>query len=247
MKLSSKTLFFILGAAILPAALADPPYITNGPSPTEYKVWELYFFSTVNAGSTSTISQTPVVEIDYGLLPDFQFYVDMPMSYNSEQGEATTYGYGDTNLGLVYRFVTENTTRPQVSFIPLLIFPTGNTARDLGGGRFQIQLPIAIGKSWGPWTTYGNVGYDLVDHSPLLRNFPFAGWVLQRNLNQKITLGGEVFTQGASDGNTQAYTILNVGGIYNFTKKLSLQFSAGHSVIGGQHLVTYLGLYWHVS
>ena len=77
-----------------------------------------------------------------------------------------------------------------------------------------------------------------------MRNYPFAGWLLQRNMNEKLTLGFELFSQGAVSVQSNSFTIINVGGNYNFTKHFSLIFSAGHSILGEQHLAGYLGLYW---
>ena len=77
-----------------------------------------------------------------------------------------------------------------------------------------------------------------------MRNYPYAGWLLQKDINEKLTLGAEVFTQGAASINSRSFTIINAGGLYNFTKHFSLLLSAGHSVIGENHTVSYSGLYW---
>jgi hypothetical protein len=42
----------------------------------------------------------------------------------------------------------------------------------------------------------------------------------------------------------RSYTVLNVGGYYNFTPNFQLLFTGGGSIAGEQHTVAYLGLYW---
>jgi hypothetical protein len=43
-------------------------------------------------------------------------------------GGPTTYGPGDTELGVKYRFVHESDTLPQVGAFPLMELPTANEA-----------------------------------------------------------------------------------------------------------------------
>ncbi|HVC01877.1 MAG TPA: hypothetical protein VND80_06715 [Steroidobacteraceae bacterium] len=98
-------------------------------------------------------------------------------------------------------------------------------------------------KSWGPWTSYGGVGLD-VNHAPGMRDSTFGGVLIQRDLSARLTLGGEVFRQNAQTIAGRGYTLVNLGGYYNFTPGFSLLFSGGSSVVGEQHTVAYLGLYW---
>jgi hypothetical protein len=100
-----------------------------------------------------------------------------------------------------------------------------------------------IQKSWGPWTSYGGGGIDL--NSALgQRNSGFAGWLIQRDLGKYLTLGTELFWQGADAAGGQGSVLANVGGSVNFTQDFNMLFSAGRSVSGGRHTVWYLGLYW---
>jgi hypothetical protein len=77
-----------------------------------------------------------------------------------------------------------------------------------------------------------------------MRNHPFFGWQVQKEINKELTLGGEWFNPGRQSFATANTHILNFGGLYNFNKNFSLLFTAGHSVQGESHTVAYLGLYW---
>ena len=83
-----------------------------------------------------------------------------------------------------------------------------------------------------------------INHAKDLRNFPYAGWLIQKTYNKAITFGIEVFTQGAVSIDSRAFTLINAGGTYSFTENLMLQLSAGHSVQGENHTVAYLSLLW---
>lgn len=68
-----------------------------------------------------------------------------------------------------------------------------------------MKLPLWIQKSWGPWKTYGGAGYT-INPAKNMRNYPYAGWLLQNDINDKLTLGIEIFTQGADSINSRAFT-----------------------------------------
>jgi len=151
-----------------------------------YLHWENYLFAAgVHEGGGYNING-PAVEINYGPLPDTQLSVTIPMT--SVGGNApSASGLGDIQLGLKYRFVQETNGWPQMAFYPAITLPTGDASRALGNGRAWFQLPLWLQKSWGPWTTYAGGG-PAFNSVPGQRNFPFGGWLLQRNLGKVFLL-----------------------------------------------------------
>jgi hypothetical protein len=150
---------------------------------------------------------------------------------------------GDVQLGVKYRFLHETNGWPQIAFYPAVTLPTGNAARGLGSGRAWFQLPLWVQKSWGPWTTYGGGGAAL-NSAADRRDYGFAGWLLQRDFGEHLTLGGELFAQGRDEDNDQGFIALNFGGSYKLTEHFSLLASAGHSVAGENHMLWYFALGW---
>ncbi len=95
--------------------------------------------------------------------------------------------------------------------------PTGSASRGLGVGKTWYKLPLWIQKDFGPWTTYGGGGYEIVDQVGY-SNFRYAGWLLQRDLGDKWTLGaGSGITEGGQP-QTHSSTMVDVGGYYYFRK-----------------------------
>jgi hypothetical protein len=128
----------------------------------------------------------------------------------------------------------------------MLEVPTGNVNKGLGVGRVWYKLPVWVQKSWGPWTSYGGAGYQIV-HQTQYRNFLYGGWLLQRDIGKKLTLGGELFShakEGFATPQTQSSTMVDLGGFY-YIKNPGLQilFCYGHSVVGQTENYAYLGLY----
>jgi hypothetical protein len=250
---------FAVGVAGVPApAAAGPPFLTDDPEPVDYGHWEVIGFSTgtiVHGDSTGIL---PGVEVNYGALPNVQLHVTVALAFNSQAVTGTQSGYGDTQFGVKYRFVSpeKDDWRPEVAMYPTVFAPTGNTTRGLGTGAVHAFLPLWVQKDFGKWTTYGGGGY-WINPGPGNRNYWFCGWQLQRRVTDNLVLGGELFhqtafatgqpgTAGFPIGN-KATTGFNLGGAYDFTEHYHLLFSAGTAI---QNATTtnqfsyYLGFQW---
>jgi hypothetical protein len=201
---------------------------------------ELYVFSMGQHVHGISTGVGPAVEFNYGILPDTQFHLVVPYAYNRSPGAPEQRGPGDAELGLKFRFLHETDTRPQVGIFPLVELPTGRAEQGLGSGHTQVYLPIWIQKSWGPWTTYGGYGWWR-NPGEGNRNWNYAGWLLQRDLGEKLNLGAEVFHASAATLSGQAATGFNGGGQVNLSDRQHLLFSAGRTVSGDRQSLFYVG------
>ena len=212
------------------SAFAGPPYRTDDPEPVELHHWEFYTFTTGTHVNGDTSGVGPAFEFNYGLIPNGQFHIVVPMAFDSPAGGPNQFGYGDTEIGFKYRFVEEDKEgfRPQVGIFPMLELPTGNQSKGLGTGHTRVFLPVWVQKSFGEWTTYGGGGYWVNQNDNYGdKNYWFMGWLLQRKITEKLTLGGEVFHQTADKVDGVDSTGFNLGGQYDFDEHNHLLFSAG--------------------
>ena len=184
---------------------------------------------------------------ELGVVPNVQLHLVVPLTVSfAPNGGTVSYGFGDTELGAKVRFVKETKWRPEVGIFPFLELPSGNADRGLGVGTTWYRMPLWIQKSWGPWTSYGGGGEAVVPHEGY-KNYPFAGWLVQRQMNKKLMLGVELFGHGAEGEaatSTDASTMADLGGSYEFKEGFDLLFAAGRSVYGQPETYTYLALYW---
>jgi hypothetical protein len=240
------------------SAHAGPPFQTDDPDPVAFRHFEMYAFELSdgtgkNAGGTAL--EAPAYEVNYGVVPNVQLHLVLPLtasfapSVNSSSGP-TNYGLGDTELGAKIHLIKETKRIPEVGIFPFFELPTGSAAKGLGVGATWYRLPLWIQKSWGPsdrqWTSYGGGGEAVVPQTGY-KNYPFAGWLVQRQLSKKLTLGTELFGHGAEGEaatSTRASTLLDLGGIYEFKPGFDLLFAAGRSIHGQPETYTYLALYW---
>ena len=213
---------------IVPAmSFAGPPFQTDDPEPVEYRHWEVYGFATGNHFSDESSGVLPALEVNYGVVPDVQLHLIAPLAYDDQSGRHA--GYGDTELGIKYRFVHEDDHgwRPQAGIFPLIELPTGNADNNLGAGHTQLFIPVWVQKSLGDCTMYGGGGYWFTP-SDSSSNHWFMGWLIQRQVTHRLTLGAELFHQTA--GTSEASSGFNVGGVFDFTDHDHLLFSTGRGL-----------------
>jgi Putative MetA-pathway of phenol degradation len=230
MKATVVILTLVAGVAVH-VGRAGPPFVTDDPEPAEYQHWEFYLASQIEHESGEWSGTSPHVEINYGALPNVHLHLIAPLAFNAPSHGGTQFGYGDTELGIKYRFIQETTRLPKVGVFPIVELPTGDASRGLGTGHAQVFLPLWLQKSFGPWTTYGGGGY-WINPGTDNRNWWFVGWLVQRQLTSKWTLGAEVFHETAKEAGGESDTRFNVGTIFDFSDTYHLLLSAGHTLQG---------------
>lgn len=149
------------------------------------------------------------------------------------------YGYGDTELGVKFRFIQETEHLPQAGIFPLLEIPTGDAADGLGSGHVQAFLPLWLQKSFGDWTIYGGSGYGINTGSGN-ENWGFGGVVVQWQVTKTVALGGEIYHRTAMATDGRADTAFNIGTIMDFSEHQHLLFSTGRSMDGPTDFQVYV-------
>jgi hypothetical protein len=237
---------FLASGALLGSpvkALAGPPFLTDDPQPIDYRHWEAYLFTTQDVTSSGNSVNLPAIETNYGPAPNLHLHIVVPYSQNLANGAPHTSGLGDIELGVKYRFIQESAGRPMVGIFPMAELATGNAALGLGNGVTWYKLPLWIQKSYGPLTSYGGGGYA-INNAPGMTHYTYGGWLVQHDIGDKLTFGGEIFSQGPTTVGGQHVTVYNLGGYLKPTDTFNILFSVGHSISGENHAIGYFALYW---
>jgi len=239
-----------LGLLVLSGqALAGPPFFTDDPEPVGKGHGEFYIASQHSWSHDDRAGTAPHFEFNYGPTRPIQLHLILPLAYDrpDDAGE-TEYGYGDTELGVKWRAVDEDQWFggcPQIGTFPLVELPTGDVDRGLGNGKAQTFLPLWLQKSWGdenrPWTAYGGGGYWWHPGTDN-RDYWFTGVLLQKQVSDALTLGGEVFHTTPDAKDADSHTGFNLGGIYDFSEQRHFLISAGRDFDGDTQLTAYVGL-----
>ena len=221
------------------SALAGPPFRTDDPEPVEYKNWEVYIASQYENDRGGVSATAPHLEVNYGITPNFQLHVIAPMEYVKPTGLPSHYGYGDTELGLKWRFFENEEAKFMAGIFPLVEIPTGAESRGLGNGDAQVFLPIWLQKSWGPWQTYGGGGY-WINPGDGHKDFWFVGWQLQREMNKCLTIGAELFYESPREVGGDHHFGFNGGAIINVTEHHHILMSMGTDIDGPANFFSYI-------
>ncbi|TAL66606.1 MAG: hypothetical protein EPN88_08165, partial [Bacteroidetes bacterium] len=188
MQLPFKKYSVICGLLILvniQISFAGPPYNTDDPETVRYKHWE-YYISSINISQSGIWSGTsPHVELNYGLVPDVQIHLLLPMNYNYSSRHGANFGYAETEFGIKYRFIRETENSPQIGTFPIIEIPTIKNG-EFSNGRVKIFLPLWGQKSWGKLTTYGGAGY-WINPGSNDKNRIFSGWEVQYDFSKVVT------------------------------------------------------------
>ena len=86
-------------------------------------------------------------------------------------------------LGAKIAFIKEIKHFPQIGSFTMFEMPTGNFDKGLGVGKVWYKLPIWLQKNSGKWLFDGGGGYQVVPQTGY-RNFPYAGWLIKRELSE---------------------------------------------------------------
>jgi len=190
----------LIGAIVLiflaQPTLAGPPFLTDDPETVDYQHWEINTYAAGGQVRSEASGVAPGADINYGALPNVQVHINISMAYDQLSGGPLNYGYGDTELGVKYRFINpgEDDWWPQVAVYPLLEVPTGDASKGLGAtGKMREFLPVWLQKDFDEWTTYGGGGYW---NNPGLgnKNYWFFGGVLQRKTTDSLTARGRIIS-----------------------------------------------------
>jgi hypothetical protein len=241
MPLPRSRIAFVLAAAFLlgPAiGYAGPPYLTDDPEPVAYGHWEAYLATQHFIARGFATGAAPLTDINYGALPGLQLHFMGQLTYARPSGGPISYGVGDTEIGAKIRFVNQGDRLPMMSLYPLLDFPTGDAAHQLGTGRVHGFVPLWMQRSFGPWTTFGGGGLWL-NPGTGNRNYWYVGWQAQRRIPNLATVGAEIFyiTPSQTGGNSNLG--FNAGLVLDLSEYHHLLLSAGRSIVGDNLLQSY--------
>jgi hypothetical protein len=234
-----------------------PPYQTDDPVPVDLHHYEFYIFGSVDGTPAEIDSTGPALEFNWGAIPRVQLHAILPWGvvaplnnpvYLPGGTGSRAFGLTDMELGAKIAYIKESKYVPQIGTFTMFEIPTGNYDKGLGVGKVWYRLPLWLQKNIGHWLLDGGAGETIVPQTQY-RNFPYGGFLLKYAFGERLELGGEVFThgrEGFAAAQTQASTMIDLGGYYHFKRHPGEQFlfAYGHSVAGQTENYAYLGMYW---
>jgi len=255
--LSNVTWCVLCALAVTRLCAQGPPYQTDDPVPVDLHHYEFYIFGSADGTPAEMDSLGPAFEFNWGAIPRVQLHAILPWGivapsnnpvYLPGGAGPTNFGLTDMELGVKIAFIKEGKHNPQIGSFTMFEMPTGNYDNGLGVGKVWYKLPIWLQKNSGKWLFDGGGGYQVVPQTNY-RDFPYTGWLVKRELSERLELGAELFAhgrEGFGTPQTERSAMIDVGGYYHFKHNPNEQFlfCYGHSVAGQTENYAYVGLYW---
>lgn len=254
LKVATLLLFVAAGREAL---AQGPPYQTDDPVPVDLHHYEFYVFGGVDGTPVEADSTGPAFEFNWGAIPRVQLHAILPFGvaapsnsrvYAPSGAGPTKFGLTDSEVGVKLAIIKEGKLMPQIGTFTMFELPTGNSTNGLGVGKAWYKLPVWLQKNSGKWLFDGGVGYTVAPQTGY-RDYLYTGWLVKRELSERLELGAEVFAhgrEGAAAPQTQRSTMIDVGGYYHFKHHEGEQFlfCYGHSIAGQTENYAYVGMYW---
>src|SRR6266705_1123063 len=218
---------------------AGPPFVTDDPEPPPPGGWEINVPFILERTPGTTEMDAPLFDVNYGL-PDIQLKLEVPIRIVHENSNGTSAGVGDLLIGLKWRFFNSEKSQLQFGIYPQLLVPSGDHDRGLGAGQPAFVFPVVAQKSWDKWTLYANVGiwWQTAAES---RNYVYAGAVLEREINDRLELGVELFGNSPKERSGRSDIAFNIGGTWKLSRHLNLLFAGGRDIVGDTTAMAYIG------
>ena len=151
----------------------------------------------------------------YGLIKKIQVSAEIPFDIIEPKEGSSERGLGDITLVLKTLFLPETEKIPSLLLKTAVKLATGDEDKGLGSGDEDVNLILAVTKSIGSTTIYGNIGYSFVgkDCDDLLNDYLVYGIAFQYSLSTQLSILGEVYSESESEFNNDSHTISPLIGV----------------------------------
>lgn len=182
-------------------ALADPPFITDDPEPTEHKQYEIRLFTLGPSASGELTAVAPSCDRNYGGFPNVQLHIQPGAAIAKPNGSSFQWGLADTELGIKYHFIGQD----KASLVPSIAIQNWRCRRAIpraGLARAGLMPSCPCG-SRRTLVTGHLRGRRLLDRSRARQQELLVhGSILERKITDHFMLGIELFQQTANVAST---------------------------------------------
>jgi hypothetical protein len=227
-------------------ALAGPPLLTDDPDTPGPGHWEINVAMTTTKESERWESETPLLDVNYGIGERIQLKYELPWVVVHENGQ-TANGLGNSLIGVKWRFLDQEKAWLEVSTYPQFEFnhPDSSVARGLADFGYSAILPLEFQHRFGPLVAFAETGFIWNQRRS---NSWLCGIAAEYEINSRFSLFGELHG-GDETHLAQDQPVFNLGFSWKFNSTVSLLGSAGralHNSAGDSpNFLSYLALQFH--
>ena len=208
---------------------AGPPMLTNDPFVPDYGEFEINIAVSVEKDS-STLYQAPIIDFNYGLLPNMQFTLESAYSINDDGKDIDSLEVGIKYLWYEGDSFAISSVTNYVSYPLDSVFDEGNVYEIGFATNFKMSENLNL--IFTPMYVYKNS-----------ENYHFeVGSYLNYNYD-KQSFYGEIFAE-ESEIRDREFLLLNLGYLWQFHKNVAFMFSLGKEILhhNKNAFISYSGL-----
>jgi hypothetical protein len=217
-----------LGATTASWGIGSPPLITDDPGTPGKGHWEINVGYSMANRPGQRDTELPLLDFNYGFAEGWQIAYEVPYLTQHTEGEERLAGWGNSGLGVKWRFHDGGETGFSTSVSPRAEFNTpGTNSRDRGlvesGTTFV--LPFEFEKAIGPVTLNLEAGHEFRTDADSW----IYGVAVSRDMAPKLAAGIELAGTASSSLDRSSLT-LNVGLAFDVNEKNSFMVSVGREL-----------------
>ena len=221
--------------------IGSPPLDNDDPGTPEKGHIELNLTS-IGSFSKGFRESENIVDFNYGIQSRIQLKIEGPYVVSKEAGAPAVRGFGNTSVGVKFRFIDNDKIHFQMAVYPQMELPGSRGSIEDGiaePGR-AFLLPLLASWQFDGWKMIANLGREWTDHE---ESTWFGGIGVARPASKSLTAMAEI---RADDYSRQqnGWLKLNFGGLYKLDAKgaKSLFFGIGKKINGDGEKSVVVGL-----
>jgi len=218
--------------------------ITDDPDTPGPNQWEINLAATMGKFDSDWAWEFPLLDINYGVGERIQLKFEVPWLWLDEEGQEVKDGLGNSEFGVKWRFLDEESSGISMSTYPQFSFNSLRSSidHDIVDDGSEFVLPFQIARTFGNAFVYVEVGYAWLEHGTDEWGYGIA---VEYEISEAFKLLGEI--HGVAEQEFQEDELLfNLGFKWHFHENAALMGSAGKSLREPQgeedFIVSYLGL-----
>ena len=231
------------------AAWAGPPLITDDPVPTTWRYWEIVTPLTLESTKGFRVTQVPGLDVNYGGGRNLQLTMGTGIEWQQPFRDDSRLRFADLELAAKIRFlmIGHENRQTQLAVFPRAVVPNSNSWRRVGLATVEYELPLVWLQEMDARTRlYGDLHVTLAHDAD--RNPLFAGIAGERELNERWTLTGEIYTESAETAGDPGVSGFQLGFFRALRRTkgdedagIDLLFAGGRTFSSEPTLTLYLG------
>ena len=212
---------------ILPlSARPGPPMVGEDPGILEPGQWEIIVAMKGESRPSTDSVQLPVLDVTYGLTPNTQVSVVVARQQLERQGESSTSGWGNGEIGYKWRFFSSEIVEMAIAPVYSRPLDKNSAIRGLVEDVSILNVPVVASLAMGEWTWNFQVGYAIKSTSGNL-------WDYAVTLGHPLGQSADVFLEvwgGADDNFDNKASNYRVGLDFGFSERTHLLASFGGAI-----------------